>query len=112
LNTADLKAEESPYVAFRADHVALREGILNYGRVDAKGIPLTVFADNDKLSASLPKHLEEYEDTEHHVFYKTLQGPNVSWNFFFFKFELFLLLFSCISSNGLKHQKRCLCLPS
>lgn len=77
LNSTDLKAESTPHVAFRADHVALRESILNYGRVDAKGLPLmTAFSADNKPSASLPRHLEEYEDTEHHIFYKALQGSN------------------------------------
>ncbi|KAL8568863.1 hypothetical protein ACOMHN_009683 [Nucella lapillus] len=74
LNTTELKAEETPYIAFRADHLALRESILSYGRVDANGMPLlSAFADEDKPSASLPRHVEEYEDSEHHLFYKALQ---------------------------------------
>lgn len=74
LESLELKAEETPHIAFRANHVSLRESILSYGRVDSKGLPLqSAFADADKPSASLPRHLEEYEDTEHHVFYKTLQ---------------------------------------
>ena len=70
----ELKAEETPYIAFRADQLALRESILSYGRVDPNGMPLmSAFADDDKPSASLPRHIEEYEDTEHHLFYKALQ---------------------------------------
>lgn len=54
--------------------MALRESILNYGRVDANGMPLlSAFADEDKPSASLPRHVEEYGDSEDHVFYKALQ---------------------------------------
>lgn len=79
LNTTELKAEETPYIAFRADQVALRESILSYGRVDANGMPLlSAFADEDKPSASLPRHVEEYEDTEHHLFYKALQDGKAS----------------------------------
>lgn len=78
LTATELKAEETPYIAFRADHVAMRESILSYGRVDANGLPLqSAFADFSKPSASLPRHLEEYEDSEHHVFYKNLQEGKI-----------------------------------
>ena len=74
LSTTELKAEETPYIAFRADHITLRESILSYGRVDANGMPLlSAFADEDKPSASLPRHVEEYGDSDDHVFYKALQ---------------------------------------
>ncbi|XP_070187590.1 uncharacterized protein [Littorina saxatilis] len=74
LSNTELKAEETPYIAFRAEQAALRESILSYGRVDSNGLPfLSAFNEEDEPSASLPRHLEEYEDSEHHVFYKTLQ---------------------------------------
>ncbi|GFO02528.1 nuclear receptor coactivator 4 [Plakobranchus ocellatus] len=81
LNNIELSPEETPHISFRADHLSLREAILSYGRVDANGLPLaTAFDDPSKPSASLPRHLEEYEDADHHVFYKTLgqaqTGPN------------------------------------
>ncbi|RUS91896.1 hypothetical protein EGW08_000298 [Elysia chlorotica] len=73
LNKVELSPEETPYISFRANHLGLREAILSYGRVDANGLPLvTAFEDPSKPSASLPRHLEEYEDVDHHVFYKTL----------------------------------------
>lgn len=73
LNKVELSPEETPYISFRADHLGLREAILSYGRVDANGLPLvTAFEDPSKPSASLPRHFEEYEDVDHHVFYKTL----------------------------------------
>ena len=73
LNKVELSPEETPYISFRADHLGLREAILSYGRVDANGLPLaTAFEDPSKPSASLPRHLEEYEDWDHHVFYKTV----------------------------------------
>ncbi|GFS27784.1 nuclear receptor coactivator 4 [Elysia marginata] len=87
LNKVELSPEETPYISFRADHLGLREAILGYGRVDANGLPLvTAFEDPSKPSASLPRHFEEYEDVDHHVFYKTLnhsqakQVPGTSIN--------------------------------
>lgn len=70
----ELSPEETPYISFRADHVELRDSIMNYGRVDANGLPLiTAFDDPENPSASLPRHVEEYEDADHHVFYKTVE---------------------------------------
>ncbi|XP_059141598.1 uncharacterized protein LOC131929424 [Physella acuta] len=74
LNRVELSPEETPYISFRADHVELRDSIMNYGRVDANGLPLiTAFDDPGNPSASLPRHVEEYEDVDHHVFYKTVE---------------------------------------
>uniref|UniRef100_A0A0B6Y7F5 Nuclear receptor coactivator 4 N-terminal domain-containing protein n=1 Tax=Arion vulgaris TaxID=1028688 RepID=A0A0B6Y7F5_9EUPU len=72
LNRIELSPEETPYISFRADHVNLRESILTYGRVDASGLPPLIAFDNNP-SASLPRHVEEYEDVDHHIFYKTLE---------------------------------------
>ncbi|XP_005108100.1 uncharacterized protein LOC101864551 isoform X2 [Aplysia californica] len=77
LNQLDLSPEETPYIAFRADQLQLRESLMNFGRVDANGLPLAMAFENPvKPSASLPRHLEEYEDVEHHVFNKTLHEIN------------------------------------
>ncbi|CAG5132954.1 unnamed protein product [Candidula unifasciata] len=74
LNRIELSPEETPYISFRADHVKLRESILHYGRVDASGLPpLMAFNDPGNPSASLPRRVEEYQDVDHHIFYKTLE---------------------------------------
>jgi len=82
LTQLELSPEETPYISFRVDHLQTREHLLSYGRVDANGLPLAnAFEDPDKPSASLPRHLEEYDDCDHHVFYKTLQEikkPDIS----------------------------------
>ncbi|KAH9520023.1 hypothetical protein Btru_071493 [Bulinus truncatus] len=81
LDKVELSPEETPYISFRADHLGLRESILNYGRVDANGLPLiTAFDDPGNPSASLPRHVEEYEDVDHHFFYKTLEEVRRSQN--------------------------------
>ncbi|CAL1528832.1 unnamed protein product [Lymnaea stagnalis] len=81
LKRVELSPEETPYISFRADHVGIRESILNYGRVDANGLPLiTAFDDPGNPSASLPRHVEEYEDVDHHVFYKTVEEVKRSQN--------------------------------
>ncbi|XP_046544324.1 nuclear receptor coactivator 4-like isoform X1 [Haliotis rubra] len=77
LDISDLKPEESPYITFRADQSTLRETILNYGRVDASGFPLqSAFVAHGHPSTCLPRHFEEYEDADHHVFYKTVEEVN------------------------------------
>jgi hypothetical protein len=74
LNRIELSPEETPYISFRANHMSLRESILTYGRVDASGLPpLIAFNDPGNPSASLPRHVEDYEDADHHIFYKTLE---------------------------------------
>ena len=71
---ADLKPEETPYLSFCADQVGLREAILNYGRIDANGIPLqAAFSEQENMSTCMPGHFEDYEDADHHVFYKTIE---------------------------------------
>lgn len=81
LDKVELSPEETPYISFRADHVGLRDSILNYGRVDSNGMPLiTAFDDPGNPSASLPRHIEEYEDVDHHFFYKTLEEVRRSQN--------------------------------
>ncbi|OWF50602.1 nuclear receptor coactivator 4-like [Mizuhopecten yessoensis] len=70
----DLRPEESPYISFRADTASLKEAILNYGRVDHTGFPLTSqFMDPRSPAASLPPHFEDYDDAEHHILYKTVE---------------------------------------
>ena len=75
LNQLELSPEETPYIGFRADQLQMRENLLSYGRVDVNGVPTTgnVFEEPCQPSASLPRHVEEYDDADHHVFYKTLQ---------------------------------------
>lgn len=74
LNQLELSPEETPYIAFRADQLQMREQLLNFGRVDSNGLPPALaFEQAGKPSASLPRHLEEYEDADHHIFYKTIQ---------------------------------------
>ena len=75
LNQLELSPEETPYIGFCADQLQMRENLLSYGRVDVNGVPTTsnAFEEPCKPSASLPRHVEEYEDADHHVFYKTLQ---------------------------------------
>jgi len=50
----------------------LRQMVHEFGRVDSKGLPLEAFAGPHVRSSSLPKPFEDYEDDEHHVFYKTV----------------------------------------
>ncbi|XP_071106751.1 nuclear receptor coactivator 4-like isoform X1 [Haliotis cracherodii] len=77
LDISDLKPEESPYITFQADQSTLRESILDYGRVDASGFPLqSAFVAHGHPSTCLPRHFEEYEDADHHVFYKTVEEVN------------------------------------
>jgi len=63
---------ESPHICFRADMAGLRQAVHEFGRVDSKGLPLEAFASPHVRSSSLPKPFEDYEDDEHHVFYKTV----------------------------------------
>lgn len=63
---------ESPHICFRADMPGLRQAVHEFGRVDSKGLPLEAFASPHVRSSSLPKPFEDYEDDEHHVFYKTV----------------------------------------
>ena len=74
LDKLDLKPEETPNIAFRADVAALRDAVKNFGRVDARGLPLeNVFVDPENSSRSLPRTFEDYGDAEHHVLYKTVE---------------------------------------
>jgi len=74
LTKLDLSPEETPYIGFCADNVHMMEQLTAYGRVDNNGLPLpSAFEDPSNPSASLPRQIEEYEDQEHHIFYKTLQ---------------------------------------
>ncbi|XP_060076499.1 nuclear receptor coactivator 4-like [Ylistrum balloti] len=73
-DTNDLRPEETPYISFRADSASLRDAIVNYGRVDHTGFPLTSqFMDPRSPAASLPPHFEDYDDAEHHILYKTVE---------------------------------------
>lgn len=70
----DLRPEETPYISFRADSASLKDAIVNYGRVDHTGFPLTAqFMDPRSPAASLPPHFEDYDDAEHHILYKTVE---------------------------------------
>ncbi|XP_033736233.1 nuclear receptor coactivator 4-like isoform X2 [Pecten maximus] len=70
----DLKPEETPYISFRADSASLKDAIVNYGRLDHTGFPLTSqFMDPRSPAASLPPHFEDYDDAEHHILYKTVE---------------------------------------
>ena len=68
------------YIAFCADDSALRNSVLEYGRVDSNGVPLSSsgLADGSLPSVSLPHHVEEYSDSDHHAFEKTLENGDVS----------------------------------
>jgi hypothetical protein len=69
----DLKPEESPFLTFRCEAGLLRESINSFGKIDASGFPHSVFIQPGNSSTSLPKHVEEYEDADHHVLYKTVE---------------------------------------
>ena len=73
IDPSDLKPEESAYLNFRCDAGSLRESINSFGKIEANGLPHAVFVQAGNPSRSLPKHVEEYEDAEHDVLYKTLQ---------------------------------------
>lgn len=73
IDPSDLKPEESAYLNFRCDASSLRESINSFGKIEASGLPHTVFVQAGNPSTSLPKHVEEYEDAEQDVLYKTLQ---------------------------------------
>lgn len=90
LHSMELSPGETPHIAFRADHVNLKESIMKYGRVDANSLSFAAFEDPDIPSASLPSHLEDYEDVDHHVFNKPVQSVvpgnatscvSISWSF-------------------------------
>ncbi|XP_061181672.1 nuclear receptor coactivator 4-like isoform X2 [Saccostrea echinata] len=78
IDPSDLKPEESPYLTFRCDAGSLRESINSFGKIDASGLPHSVFVQPGNPSTSLPKHVEEYEDAEHHVLYKTVEEVHQS----------------------------------
>ncbi|KAK3579480.1 hypothetical protein CHS0354_028293 [Potamilus streckersoni] len=79
LEVDDLQPEESPFISFKADSKGLREVIMNYGKVvDSPAGIKTSFMEPNRPSLSLPPHLEEYEDAQHHVLYKTLEEINRS----------------------------------
>ncbi|KAH3860769.1 uncharacterized protein LOC127865773 [Dreissena polymorpha] len=75
LDMRDLNPEETPYLSFKSDPASLREAILNYGKIDHTSVPPlpSPFMAPDKPAPSLPRHLEEYEDAEHHILYKTVE---------------------------------------
>lgn len=73
IDPSDLKPEESAYLNFRCDASSLRESINSFGKIEASGLPHAVFVQAGNPSTSLPKHVEEYEDAEQDVLYKTLQ---------------------------------------
>ena len=76
--------EESPYIKFHADPSHLHNSIREFGQVDADSAstpslhkplsPLDAFPPSHVGAASLPNAFEDYEDEDHHVLYKTLQG--------------------------------------
>ncbi|XP_056020117.1 nuclear receptor coactivator 4-like isoform X2 [Ostrea edulis] len=69
----DLKPEESPYLTFRCEAGLLRENINRFGKIDASGLPHSVFIQPGNPSTSLPRHVEEYDDADHHILYKTVE---------------------------------------
>ncbi|ESO84755.1 hypothetical protein LOTGIDRAFT_150991 [Lottia gigantea] len=71
INLNDLNPEETAFFTFRADPSDLRNTILNYGHVDANGMPLSG-AFHEPESQTLPRHFEDYEGPDHHIFYKTV----------------------------------------
>ena len=71
----DISLQENAAISFRADAVRLRSSIHHWGKVDGRYGPLEgAFVDAELGAASLPQVLEEYEDDEHHVLYKTVQS--------------------------------------
>ncbi|XP_062567143.1 uncharacterized protein LOC134229406 [Saccostrea cucullata] len=78
IDPTDLKPEESPYLTFRCDAGSLRENINSFGKIDASGLPHSVFVPAGNPSTSLPKHVEEYEDPDHHILYKTIEEVHQS----------------------------------
>ncbi|KAK6169127.1 hypothetical protein SNE40_020239 [Patella caerulea] len=68
----DLNPEETAFFSFRADPADLRKSILNYGHVDANGMPL-MGAFFEPESQTLPRHFEDYEGPDHHIFHKTVE---------------------------------------
>ncbi|KAL3876859.1 hypothetical protein ACJMK2_034643 [Sinanodonta woodiana] len=74
LDVDDLQPEENPFISFKADSKGLRDVIMNYGKVVDTQVGIkTSFMEPDRPALSLPPHLEEYEDAQHHVLYKTLE---------------------------------------
>lgn len=78
LDLGELIPEETPYISFKCDPARLRTAIMDFGKVASNVVsPLqSPFMAAEEMAPSLPKHLEEYEDADHHVLYKTVEEIN------------------------------------
>lgn len=57
----------------------LRESITSYGRVESSNRASTsTFVKPGNPARSLPPHFEDYDDADHHVLYKTVEGVTKS----------------------------------
>ncbi|XP_076075283.1 uncharacterized protein LOC143046148 [Mytilus galloprovincialis] len=78
-DSTDLKPDENPWISFKYDAAKLRESITSYGRVESSNRPPnTVFVKPGHPARSLPPHFEDYDDADHHVLYKTVEGATKS----------------------------------
>lgn len=79
VDSCDLKPDENPWIVFKSDSAKLRESITSYGRVESSNRPSTsAFVKPGHPARSLPPHFEDYDDADHHVLYKTVEGVTKS----------------------------------
>lgn len=79
VDSCDLKPDENPWIVFKSDFAMLRESITSYGRVESSNRASTsAFVKPGNPARSLPPHFEDYDDADHHVLYKTVEGVTKS----------------------------------
>ena len=79
VDSCDLKPDENPWIVFKSDSAMLRESITSYGRVESSNRASTsAFVKPGNPARSLPPHFEDYDDADHHVLYKTVEGVTKS----------------------------------
>jgi hypothetical protein len=77
VDSCDLKPDENPWIVFKSDSAMLRESITSYGRVESSA-STSAFVKPGNPARSLPPHFEDYDDADHHVLYKTVEGVTKS----------------------------------
>ena len=62
-------------MSFQSDTGALREAIMNYGKIDSSSVQhmQSPFMCPGQQAPSLPRQFEDYNDAEHHILYKTVE---------------------------------------